>query len=81
MHKCSVLPVGLEQPQYLPRKPGITGQSAAESGAVLAQKAVPAGSNYPELAAVVEAWPGLPEAMRRQIMGMVQGAMRDQPAT
>lgn len=45
-------------------------QSGAESGALDAQKV----DFPPDLAAVVEAWPKLPEAIRAGILAMVQAA-------
>ena len=42
--------------------------------AVLASCLVSAGENGPDLAAVVEAWPDLPEHVRKTILMLVDGA-------
>jgi hypothetical protein len=47
--------------------------TGAESGAVGAQN----GPIDPQLAAVVAAWPTLPEAVRRRVMAMVNAAGMD----
>jgi hypothetical protein len=44
--------------------------SGAESGAVGARMAL----SDPDLMAIVNAWPGLPEAARRQIVDLIQTA-------
>jgi hypothetical protein len=51
-------------------KTGVSDQSSAESGALDPQNAI----LDPELAAVVEAWPALPEAIRAGILAMIRAA-------
>ncbi len=50
---------------------GVGNESGAESGAVGARK----GVIPPDLAVVVEAWPNLPETVRRNILGTVREAV------
>ena len=56
---------GLELPHENTEKKGVSDQSGAESGAQEAQL-------DPELAAVVDAWPALPEAIKAGILAMVE---------
>ena len=62
---------GLEQPQCLPGKVRVATQSGAESGALFPDWA----AHDPELAAVCDAWPGLPEAVRAKIVATVRDAL------
>ena len=43
-------------------------------GAVLGAFAAEIGPKAPDLAAVISAWPGLPEALRAEIVAMVKAA-------
>ena len=61
---------GVEPPPENTDKTGVLNQSGAESGALDAQKA----ELSPELAAVVEAWPKLPPAIRAGILAMIRAA-------
>jgi hypothetical protein len=61
---------GLELPQDSSGNSTIANQSGADSGAPGAQN----GAIAPDLAAVVEAWPGLPEAIKTGILVMVRAA-------
>ena len=63
---------GFELPQESPGNSTIANQSGAKSGALGAQ-------NDPidaELAEVVQAWPGLPDALRAGILAMIRAAGR-----
>jgi hypothetical protein len=51
-------------------KTGVSDQSGAECGALDAPKA----PFDPELAAVVDAWPALPAAIKAGILAMIRGA-------
>ena len=59
---------GLEQPQDSPEKTTVSEQGGAESGA----QAAPTSVSDPDLAAVVKAWPELPESVRAGIAAMVK---------
>ena len=59
---------GLELPHENTGKTGVSDQSGTESGALGAQEA----PLDPELAAVVDAWPALPEAIKAGILAMVE---------
>jgi hypothetical protein len=61
---------GIELPQQYAGNSGVGGESGAESGALGAQN----GPVDPDLAAVMEAWPGLPAAIRAGILAMVRAA-------
>jgi hypothetical protein len=58
--------VGFEPPYKSPRNPPLPDEGGAESGALAAID--------PNLAAVVAAWPTLPEAIRAGIAAMVRAA-------
>lgn len=53
---------------------GVLKKSAAESGAAGAEN----GLVDPDLAAVVQAWPDLPAATRRQMVAMVEAVAGDE---
>jgi hypothetical protein len=61
---------GLEHPSKSSGFPGYLPEGGAESGAVGAQSA----QFPPDLAAVVAAWPDLPETVRREVVGLVRAA-------
>jgi len=61
---------GLEHPADSTGNSAVRDQSSAESGAVGAQTAFA----DPDLAAVVEAWPSLPEAIKAGILAMIRAA-------
>ena len=61
---------GLEPPTKNTGKTGVPDQSGAECGALGAREA----QFDPELAAVVDAWPALPEPVKAGILAMVHGA-------
>lgn len=61
---------GLERVSETSGNRGDAGQSGAESGR-LGARDTPIN---PELTAVVEAWPGLPEAIKGGILAMVRAA-------
>jgi len=61
---------GIELPLKSSGKTWVSDQSGAECGAVVARKA----DSDPGLAAVVEAWPKLPEAIRADILAMIRAA-------
>ena len=63
---------GLEQHQDSSEKTTVSEQGGAESGAQAASTAV----SDPDLAAVVKAWPKLPEPVRAGIVAMVKAARR-----
>ncbi len=65
-----VAEMGLEPPPKSSGNPGCRPEGGAESGAVGAQSA----PFPPDLAAVVAVWPTLPEATRRQVIGLVKAA-------
>ena len=70
-------PPGLEPPNVNPCNHSTlresANQRAAESGAVDAES----GDIDPELAAVVEAWPTLPKAVKAGIMAFIQACNPD----
>ena len=68
-----VPPDGAEHGQKSSGNQGVGNQSGAESGALGAENA----PIDPELAAVVDAWPALPEAIKAGILAMVTAARRD----
>jgi hypothetical protein len=59
---------GLEHPSKSSGFRGFLPEGGAKSGAVGVRIAI----SDPDLAAVVEAWPTLPEAVRRQVVGLVK---------
>jgi hypothetical protein len=63
-----VPPQGLERVAKTTGKTGIPDSGGAECGALGAQNA----PSDPDLAAVVDAWPTLPEAVRTAILAMVK---------
>jgi len=62
---------GIRTPRENAGKSRVSDQSGAESGALAARK----DPLDPELAAVVDAWPALPEAMKASILAMI-GAVK-----
>jgi len=64
---------GLEPPQETSGNTGVAAKRGAESGAVGGGSA----PDDPELAAVVDAWPTLPEGVKGDIVAMVKGARDD----
>jgi hypothetical protein len=62
---------------YSSENQGVAPQGGAKSGALsgdsVASGALPAPTD-PDLAAVVNAWPTLPEAVRRQVVGLVRSS-------
>jgi hypothetical protein len=74
---CVVVHTGCEHPADSAGKSGISQQGGTESGPLggdLASIRQPADS---DLAAVVEAWPDLPAAIRAGILAMIQAAKGD----
>ncbi|MCH7685408.1 MAG: hypothetical protein IH899_01785 [Planctomycetes bacterium] len=63
-------PTGLERTDDSTGNNVIQGQGGAESGAVGAQSAL----MDPDLRAVIEAWPELPDAVKAGILAMVRAA-------
>lgn len=61
---------GIEHSQKLSRNRGVGNRSGAESGALGAQT----GPNDPRLAAVIGAWPSLPEPIKAGILAMIRAA-------
>lgn len=61
---------GIRTPRKNAGKTQVTNQSGAESGALGAREA----PIDPELAAVVEAWPALPDAIKAGILAMIRAA-------
>jgi hypothetical protein len=59
---------GREHPTFSSEKQGFAAQGGAESGAVGARQAM----HDPDLDELVRAWPGLPEAVRQSIMGLLR---------
>jgi len=74
-----VPPVGAERAPDSTGKSAISQTGGAESGAVGARNADSAAPSPtptdPELARLVEAWPKLPEAIRRGILAMVESSL------
>ena len=71
---------GIEPAANSPGKKGGDSQSGAESGAPGGQNAdsgwATVVNTNPELARLIDAWPKLPEAIRRGILAMVETAMK-----
>ncbi len=65
---CKVEDRGIELPPKSSGNTGVSAAGGAKSGAVDARS----GAIDPGLAAVVEAWPGLPEAARQAILAIVR---------
>lgn len=70
--------LGVEHPAQSPRKTGGGEKSGAESGALGARGDAQRGTvgglestTSPDLARVVEAWPGLPEVTRQAVLRLV----------
>ena len=63
---------GLEHPAKSSGFQGVLPEGGAESGAVGARMAL----SDPDLMAVANAWPTLPEAMRQSIVAMVKVACK-----
>ncbi len=63
---------GIRTTSEYPEKPAISSQCGAESGARDVQDA----EIDPRLRAIVDAWPGLPEAIKAGISAMVRAADR-----
>ena len=61
---------GVEHPAQTPKKTADSGWDGAESGALGAQRA----EIDPDLAAVIDAWPDLPPAVKAGIAAMVKVA-------
>ena len=61
---------GLGPPSDSPRKTVKTGRGGAESGAHDALRAIP----DPDLAALIDAWPTLPDPVRAGIAAMIEAA-------
>jgi hypothetical protein len=62
--------MGIELTSNSPEKSAFPDPGGAESGAVLTQPPILA----PELAALIDAWPRLPEPIKAGIMAMVRAA-------
>jgi len=62
--------MGIEPPSKSPEKSASPDPGGAESGAVLTQ----APKLAPELAALIDSWPCLPEPIKAGIMAMVRAA-------
>ncbi len=65
---------GIELPPENAEKTPVGAESGAQSGAVGAREAVLAVPVDPNLAAVVDAWPTLPEAIKVGILAMIRAA-------
>jgi hypothetical protein len=63
---------GFERTSKSPRKTAISEKGGAESGAV-GDDSAPID---PDLAAVIDAWPRLPETVRRDVLRIVHEAVR-----
>jgi len=63
-----VAAAGIEHGPKSSGNPGVGNQSGAQSGAVAARES----PIDPEFAAVVNAWPALPEAIKAGILAMVR---------
>jgi hypothetical protein len=63
-------PEGIEQPADSSGNEGVTPQGGAQSGAL------PGDSTPidPRLAAIIDAWPRLPDAIKSGILAIIQGA-------
>ncbi|MBE3097831.1 MAG: hypothetical protein IMZ44_12000 [Planctomycetes bacterium] len=61
-------------PDVTAEKTGTSAQSPDRLAALLGAFAAEIGPKAPDLAAVVSAWPGLPEALRARIVAMVKAA-------
>ena len=61
-------------PDVTAAKTGTCAQPPERLGALLGAFAAEIGPQAPDLAAVVSAWPGLPEALRAGIVAMVKAA-------
>jgi len=62
--------VGLEHPPQTSEKTTDSQPDGAESGAPAARAAI----SDPELVALIDAWPDLPEPVRRGILAMIEAA-------
>ena len=72
VYSVQVAAQGLERPPESPGKTSIPAKGGAESGAPDAQVAeIPS-----ELREVINAWPSLPEATRRHILGVVRSVTK-----
>jgi hypothetical protein len=69
-----VTPTGTELPAFSSGNTGVAVQGGAKSGALSGDSAL----NDPDLLAVVNAWPTLPETTRRGILALVRTAIGDQ---
>jgi len=65
---------GLEPIEKSSENPGVPSQGGAKSGALGAREALQDGPQDPDLQAVVDAWPDLPEALKTGILAMVRAA-------
>ena len=62
--------MGFELPQENTEKTGVADESGAESGALDAEN----GPKDPDLGAIIDAWPRLPDAIKTGILAIIQGA-------
>jgi len=67
---CSADGEGFEPTSKASGKQGVAAESGANSGAPDAQN----GLKYPELGAILDAWPTLPEPIKAGILAMVRTA-------
>jgi hypothetical protein len=77
-----VPPEGTEQTAKSSGNRGVAPQGGAESGALssdFAPGGAPLTVTDPDLAAVVSAWPTLPDATRRQVVAMIRVAIVGRP--
>jgi len=65
---------GFELPQETTGNSSGSSQSGAESGALGARKPAFDALADPDLARLIEAWPTLPDAIRRAIVAMVEAS-------
>lgn len=65
---------GLERPSETPVNPHIPEPRGTESGTLDAENAPNASLADPDLARLVNAWPGLPPAIRARIVAMLEAA-------
>jgi hypothetical protein len=62
--------MGIEPPATFPENTAVSGQGGAEFGA----PATPSPAIDPGLAALIDAWPTLPEPIRAGILAMIRAA-------
>jgi hypothetical protein len=71
--------MGFETTTFSAEKPGVADQGGAKSGALSGDSSNGGALLAPsdsDLMAVIDAWPGLPEAVRQSILAMLPAAKR-----